>query len=67
MKRLVESLPSISAAAAENLYESTPRKRKFEIDDEEEQEVSDFGRKNFGELASSYLTPYLYSRRFLDK
>ena len=32
-----------------------------------DEDVIYFGRKNFGELASPFLTPYLYSRRFLDK
>ena len=56
---------------AETVYESTPRNSKFEIDDDEvddygvEEDVSDFGRKNFGKLASPYLTPYIYNR-FLD-
>ena len=66
-RRVVESLPSTSRAL-ETVYESTPRKPKFEIDDEEEEEeedddgveeeVSDFGRKNFGEIASPYLKHY---------
>ena len=41
----------------ESVYESNPRKPKFEIDGEEEEdddgveeEVSDFGRKTFGLL-----------------
>jgi len=65
-RRVVEFLPSTTA-----VYESTPRKPKFEIDDEEEddveEEVSDLGRKNFGQIASPYLKPYIYNARFLDK
>ena len=74
-QRVLESLPS-TYVAVESVYESTPRKPKFEIeiDDEEdddddnaiEENGSDFGRKNFGELASPYLTTHLYNR-FLDK
>jgi hypothetical protein len=63
-RRVVESLPSKAA-----LYESTPRKPKFEIDEKDdgaEEEVRDLGRKNFGELESPYLKPYLYIGRFLD-
>ena len=64
-----ELLPSI-----ETVYETTPKRPKFEIttdedddDDVVEKEVNDFGRKNFGELGSPYLTPYLYNRRFLGR
>ena len=59
--RVLEYLYSTSAAV-ETVYESTPKKPKFEIeiDDEEDdhddvQEVSDFGRKNFGELARIHI------------
>jgi hypothetical protein len=60
--------------SAETVYESTPRKPIFEINEDEgeveydngeEEDVRDFGRKKFGEIASPYLTPYLYMR-FLD-
>ena len=36
-------------------------------DDVVEDEVKYFSRKHFGEIASPYLTPYLYNRRFLDR
>jgi len=60
-RRILESLPLNSAPAAETVYESTPRKPTFEIDDDEddddyddavEEEVSAFVGKNFGEPAS---------------
>jgi hypothetical protein len=73
-RRVVKPLPSTSF---ESVYESTPKRPKFEIevedddnDDENdavEEEVKDFGRKNFGEIASPYLTSYVYNRQFLDK
>jgi hypothetical protein len=72
--RVVKFLHSTSF---ENVYESTPKRPKFEIEvdnddndddnDAAEEEVKDFGRKNFGEIASPYLKPYLYLRPFLDK
>jgi hypothetical protein len=34
---------------------------------DEEEDVRDFGRINFSELESPYLTPYLYNMRFIDK
>jgi hypothetical protein len=34
---------------------------------EEEEGVQHFGREHFGDVASPYLTAYLYNRRFLDK
>ena len=66
------ALPSNSNVA---VYETTPKNPKFEIevenddndDDPVEEEVKDIGRKNFSEIPSPYLTPYLYTRRFLDK
>ena len=36
-------------------------------DENIDEEVRAFSRKHFGEIASPYLTPYLYNRRFLDK
>ena len=64
--RVVEVLPSTAA-----VYESTPKKTKFEIDEEKEddvvEEVSVFGSENFIELVSTYLKPYFFIRRFLDK
>jgi hypothetical protein len=63
----------------ESVYETTPKTPKFEttVDDDDddndddddvvEEEVKKFGRKNFGEIASPYLTPHLYNRRFLDR
>jgi len=35
--------------------------------DAAEEEVIDFGRMKFVEIASLYLTPYLYNRIFPDK
>ena len=64
-RRVEESFPSTAAA-----YESTPWKPKLVIDEEEddvEEEVIDFVRGNFDELASPYLKPYFYNGRFLDK
>ena len=73
-RRIVEPLVS---TYVETVKETTPKKHKFEIevddDDDDvdcdavEEEVKDFGRKNFGEKASPYLTPYLYNRWFLNK
>jgi hypothetical protein len=54
----VKRRESLSTAAAE----IAPKKPKFKIDDDVEDEVSDFG-----ELASPYLKPYLHNARFLDK
>ena len=54
-QRVVETL---SPAVAE----ITHKKPKLEIEDDEEEEVIDFG-----ELASPYLKPYLHNARFFDK
>ena len=65
-RRVLEYFPSTSAP----VETSTPIKPKFEIDNEEdgvEEEFSDFGRKNFGEVASPSIKPYLYNGRFLYK
>ena len=60
-------MPSTSAA----FETGTQRKPKFEINDKQEdgveKDVSDFGGKNLGEVASPYLNHYLYNGRFLDK
>ena len=42
--------------------EISPKKPKFEIEDDVGDEVSDFG-----ELAKTYLRPYQHNARFLDK
>ena len=62
-RRVLEYLPSTSAAA-ETVYESTPRIPKFDVEIYEEKEVeADDGVEedvgDFGELASPYLTPSL--------
>ena len=54
------------------LCTSTTTNPNFEIVDEEhddgvEEEVNDYGRKNFVELVGPYLKPYIYNRRFIDK
>jgi hypothetical protein len=62
-RRVVESLPYAEAM-------SNTRKPKFEIDGEEHnvaEEVSDYGREKFDELANPYLKPCLYNVIFLDK
>ena len=60
----------------EVVYKTTPTKPKYKIevvaedDDDHDvvrEEVKDCGRKNFGEIGSSYVTPYLYNRLFFDK
>ena len=38
-----------------------------EDDNGVEEDVRDFGRNYFGELACPYITAYLYNRRFLDE
>jgi len=58
----------------------TPKRPAISVDDDDDDDVEDagnyeavdedvraFGRRNFGAIASPYLTPYLYNRRFLDK
>jgi hypothetical protein len=61
-----ESLPSTSSF-------ETSSKVEIESDNDVDatevspEHVRTFGRENFGELASPYLTPYVYNKRFLDK
>jgi hypothetical protein len=41
-----------------------------DVDDEgdvTETDVQQFGTKHFGELASPYVTPYLYNKAYLDR
>jgi hypothetical protein len=52
----------------------TPKGRhtpEYDTDDDDEEEgvedVQHYGREHFGDIASRYLTAYLYNRRFLDK
>jgi hypothetical protein len=62
-----EPLPSTS------VFYETAKKSKIESDDVSDatevspEHVRKFGRANFGALASPYLTPYVYNKRFLDK
>jgi hypothetical protein len=35
--------------------------------DLKEKDVDEFGTKHFGELASPYVTPYLYNKTYLDR
>ena len=67
-QQTTESIPT--TCAGEVVYETAPIKPKYVIEGDggegeddgvEEEEVRDFGLKNFGERA------YLYNRRFLDK
>jgi hypothetical protein len=63
-RRAVKILPS---TFVETVYETTPKKLKFEVEvlhdtdddvsDALEEDFKDFGRKNFGEIASPNLTP----------
>jgi hypothetical protein len=46
------------------IAESTPRKPKFEIDDEEDDDGLEEEISDFGELASPYLKPYIYNATF---
>jgi hypothetical protein len=64
-----------AAAGAVVEYE-TPKEQKpeYETDGDDENSVGEegvedvhYGRAHFGEIASPYLTSYLYNRRFLDK
>jgi hypothetical protein len=49
------------------------KRSKIQIDDDNDatemslEHERKFGRENFGELASPYLTSYFYNKRFLDK
>jgi hypothetical protein len=69
------------APSSEDVYESLPSTSGFETPSKVEiqsdndvdatevspEHVRTFGRENFGELASPYLTPYTYNNWFLDK
>jgi hypothetical protein len=70
-----ESLPSTSSSPQDVFYETPKRSSRDEIQSdgdadespEIEEHVRKFGTENFGELASPYLTPYVYNKRFLNK
>jgi hypothetical protein len=69
------------APSPEDVYEAlsstsrfeTPCKVEIQSDDDVDatevspEHVRTFSRENFGELASPYLAPYAYNKRFLDK
>jgi hypothetical protein len=70
-----ESLPSTSSSPQDVLYETPKISSGAEIQSDDdadgspeiEEHVRKFGREKFGELASPYLTPYVYNKGFLDK
>jgi hypothetical protein len=74
-----ESLPSTSSSPPpplQDVFYKTSKRTSAEIpsDDDDadvspeiEEHVRDFGRDNFGELASPYLTTYVDNKQFLDK
>jgi hypothetical protein len=78
--RVSRGTSPVAAAATSSgpeIYE-TPRRSveadtEGDTDDDDdddaavEEHVRRYGRTHFGEIASPYLTPYLYNRRFLDK
>jgi hypothetical protein len=74
---MIASPPSPSTSR-EIIYETTPKSSldTGEIQEEEdvdyegdvtETDVQQFGTKYFGELASPYMTPYLYNKAYKDK
>lgn len=73
-KKRGRAAPSASAA---EVFETPRRGVEFEAggtdteggndDYDNVENVRRFGRTHFGPLASPYLTPYLYNKRFLDK
>jgi hypothetical protein len=69
-------IPSTSSTSQITEVFETPKRRgssssSVVIEDNDNYEttgdVGEFGRGNFGERGSPYLTLYLYNRRFLDK
>jgi hypothetical protein len=78
----VTASPSPSTATASTIYETpSPKTLKFDTggigEEEEEKAVGDdvvtekdvlqFGTEHFGQLASPYVTPYVYNRAYLDR
>jgi len=66
--------PQPSTSTAET-FASTPKSSFAEISDDDddddddvfvEEEAQAFGRENVGPIASPYIVPYLYNRRYLD-
>jgi hypothetical protein len=72
-----ESLPSTSSTPRDVFYETPKWSSAAEIQSGEdddadgspkiEENVRIFRRVHFGKIASPYLTPYVYNKRFLDK
>jgi hypothetical protein len=76
-----ESLPSTSTSTPpiQDVFYETPKKTGADIPSDDdvdvatdmspeiEEHVRKFGRENFGELTSPYLTPYVYNKPFVDK
>jgi len=76
--RRLESIvptPAITSTSKEVVYK-TPTHRPFpepeddfdDVDESDfgEEDVQTFGRENVGPIASPYIVPYFYNRRFLD-
>jgi hypothetical protein len=68
------AIPSTSSTS--EVFETPKKERHASSDDASDnaddyeavdEDVRAFGRSNFGAIASPYLTPYLYNKRFLDK
>jgi hypothetical protein len=75
----IGAVPSTSRSE-EEVFVTPRRSVRFETGDTEtedddddddantiDENVRQYGQQHFGALASPYLTPYLYNRRFLDK
>jgi hypothetical protein len=70
---IFESAPSTSQQLETPVKRVQGDDEKSDDDDDDdddvyiEPEVQQFGREQFGEIASQYLAPYVYNKRFLDK
>jgi hypothetical protein len=69
------AIPSTSSAKSQALLETSKRPASSNDDDDDaandfesvDEEVRAFGKSIFGEIASPYLSPYIYNKSFLDK
>jgi hypothetical protein len=68
-------IPSTSSSKFQALFEISKRPASSNDDDNDaadgfesvDKDVRAFGKRNFGEIASPYRTPYLYNKSFHDK
>ena len=61
--------PAIASTSKEVVYETLTHRPFLELKDDDDDDDNDFAEEDvqtFGPIASPYIVPYFYTRRFLD-